>query len=107
MISFPYRCVMYAFPVIMTTMFPFDFDLRFTYPLNSPLSRTNVYVVSDSDYKEFQQKRAEQEITVLESKRNRLEAAIADIDAEIKNIKDTHKLLPDTKPSNPIKELLE
>ena len=85
-------------------MFPFDFDTRHTYPLSTPLSR--VYVVSDSDYKEYQHARAQQEITALESKRNRLQAAIADIDAEIANIKETHKLEPATKPTNPIKELL-
>ena len=103
LISFPYRVGIYLFMTAMT-FFPFDMDTRFSYPLNSPLSR--VVVLSDTEYQKYQQKRARQEITLLESKKNRLNAAIADIEAEIQKIKEEHKLLPAPESTNEIKDLL-
>ena len=86
-------------------MFTDTFLPPWSYPLQSPLSR--VVVIPDSEYQAYQRNRAEQEILVLENKKNRYVAAIAEIEAEIKNIKETHGLLPETSPTNEIKELLE
>ena len=61
--------------------------------LLSPVSR-KVYVVSDSDFQQYQKECAQQEITLLESKRNRYNTAIETIDAEIVKIKETYALLP-------------
>ncbi len=68
---------------------------------------TRVVVVPDSEYQAYQRNRAEQEILVLENKRNRYQATIADIDGEIEKIKEAHGLLPASPPTNEIKELLE
>ena len=57
---------------------------------------TRVVVVSDTEYKQYLQDRAEQEITVLESKRNRYLAAVADIDKAIETTKTNAGLLPAT-----------
>ena len=69
---------------------PFDFFGPFTYPLNSQ----RVVVISDSDYKKYQQERAQTEILVLESKANRYQTALTEIETEINKIKKTHGLLP-------------
>ena len=74
-------------------MFPFDYDSQWIYPLNSPLSRT--VVISDSMYEEYQRERAKQEITLLESKLNRYQRIVADIEKEINDIKTQHKLPSD------------
>ena len=71
--------------------------MYFPFELNSPFlttSRPRVVVVSDTQYKEYQQERAEKELLVLTSKKNRYEAAIADLDNEIKEIQTAHGLLP-------------
>ncbi len=57
---------------------------------------TRVVVVSDTEYKQYLQDRAEQELTVLESKRNRYLAAVADIDKAIETTKTNAGLLPAT-----------
>ena len=54
----------------------------------------NVIVVSDTEYKQYLQDCAQREITVLESKRNRYQAAIADIDKAILNKQENAGLLP-------------
>ena len=70
--------------------FPFELTSRFLQPT------PRVVVVSDSDYKKYQAELAEKEVLVLTSKKNRLEAALADLDNEIKEIQTTHNLLPAT-----------
>ena len=69
---------------------PFDFFGPFTSRLNSP----QVYVVSDSDYKKYQQEQAEAEILVLESKANRLRTALGEVESEINKKQETYGLLP-------------
>ena len=54
----------------------------------------NVIVVSDTEYKQYLQDCAQREITVLESKRNRYQAAIADIDKAIEAKQENAGLLP-------------
>jgi len=71
------------------TFSPFDL---FSPYLSHQSSR--VIVVSDSEYKQYLQDRAEQEITVLESKRNRYQAAIDDINKAIETTKTNAGLLP-------------
>ena len=71
--------------------------MYFPFELNSPFlttSRPRLVVVSDSQYKEYQKERAEKELLVLTSKKNRYEAAIAELDSEIKQIQTEHNLLP-------------
>ena len=70
----------------------------FLFDLNSPFlapQRPRVVVISDSDYKKYQQEQAEKELLVLTSKKNRLESAIAELDDEIKQIQTAHNLLPE------------
>ena len=72
--------------------------MYFPFELNSPFlttSRPRVVVVSDTQYKEYQQERAEKELLVLTSKKNRYKAAIAELDSEIKQIQTDHNLLPE------------
>ncbi len=72
--------------------------MYFPFDLNSPFlttSRPRVVVVSDTQYQEYQQERAEKELLVLTSKKNRLEAALADLDNEIKQIQTDYNLLPE------------
>ena len=80
----------------------FDLMPPWSYP-----TTTRVVVVPDSEYQAYQRNRAEQEILVLENKRNRYKAAIADIEGEIEKIKEVHGILPASEPTNEIKELLE
>ena len=54
-----------------------------------PLFEPSVFVVSDSEYRRYIQKQAREEILVLQSKRNRYTAAIADIDAQITELEQT------------------
>ena len=71
--------------------------MYFPFELNSPFlttSRPRVVVVSDTQYKEYQQDRAEKELLVLTSKKNRYESAIAELDSEIKQIQTDYNLLP-------------
>ena len=75
------------------SFFPFDYDNRWIFPTHSPLSRT--VVISDSMYEEYQQERAKQEITCLESKLNRYKRAVADLEKEINDIKVQYKLPAD------------
>ena len=70
------------------TYFPFELTSRFLQPA------PRVVVLSDSDYKKYQAEQAEKELLVLTSKKNRYEAAIADLDNEIKEIQTAHGLLP-------------
>ena len=73
------------------------------FPFHYPRTTSSVYIVSDSEYREYQQKRAEQEITVLESKKNRLLSAANDIDAEINKIKE-QLVLPTSKTTQQLNE---
>ena len=72
------------------TYFPFELTSRFLQPT------PRVVVLSDTEYKKYQAELAEKELLVLTSKKNRLEAALADLDNEIKEIQTTHNLLPAT-----------
>ncbi len=72
------------------TYFPFELTSRFLQPT------PRVVVLSDTEYKKYQAELAEKELLVLTSKKNRLEAALADLDNEIKEIQTTHNLLPST-----------
>ena len=71
---------------------PFDFFGPFT-SRQSP----RVFVVSDSDYKKYQQDQAEAQVTILESKLNRYNTAIEEIQVEIDKIKENAGLLPASK----------
>ena len=51
-----------------------------------------IVVLSDSEYKAYLQKQALAEITVLENRRNRYVAAIADLDEQIAVIKKEHQI---------------
>jgi len=53
-----------------------------------------VVVISDSEYKKYQQQRAEQEILALESKRNRLNTSIEEIELKIHELQEANALLP-------------
>ena len=59
----------------------------FSYPA------TRVVVLSDSDYKRYQQEQAEREILVLQSKLNRYNTAVEEITVEIEKIKKNAGLL--------------
>ena len=54
-----------------------------------PLFEPSVFVISDSEYRKYIQKQAREEILVLQSKRNRYTAAIADIDEQIASLEQT------------------
>ena len=62
---------------------------------------TRVVVVSDSDYKAYQQAEAEREVLALESKLNRYNSAIEEINIEIEKIKTNAGLLPEAKTPEP------
>ena len=68
---------------------PFDFFGPFT-SRQSP----RVFIVSDSDYKKYQQEQVEAEILVLESKANRLRTALTEVESEINKKQETYGLLP-------------
>ena len=53
-----------------------------------------VVVISDSEYRKYQRDRAEQEITALESKRNRLNSSIEEIELKIHELEEECALLP-------------
>ena len=78
------------------TFSPFDL---FSPYLSHQSSR--VIVVSDSEYKQYLQDRAVQEITVLESKRNRYQAAIDDIDKAIETTRTNAGLISSDKSEAP------
>ena len=61
------------------------FSSLFPYPLLDP----TVVVVSDSEYRRYKQKQAREDILILQSKRNRYTAAIADIDEQIASLEQT------------------
>ena len=54
---------------------------------------TRVVVVSDTDYKAYQQAEAEREVLALESKLNRYNTAVEEIKLEITKIRDNAGLL--------------
>ena len=56
--------------------------------------RSNVYVVSDSTYKEYQAKEAQAEIERLEARAVDYEKTAVRLREEIGNIKKQHSLLP-------------
>ena len=72
------------------TYFPFELTSRFLQPT------PRVVVLSDSDYKKYQAEQAEKELLVLTSKKNRLEAALAELNGEITQIQTAHGLLPES-----------
>ena len=72
---------------------PFDFFG----PFHSRLTTPRVFVVSDSDYKKYQQEKAEAEVLQLESKLNRYNTAIEEIKVEIEKIQTNAGLLPAAK----------
>ncbi len=85
------------------TYFPFELTSRFLQPT------PRVVVLSDSDYKAYQQEQAAKEILVLQSRLNRYQSAIADLESEIKDLQSAHSLpegdpTPEA-PTNPIREL--
>ena len=63
-------------------------DFFFGHPIQQ-----RVLVVSDSEYQEYQQKKAEQEILVLESKKNRLLSAVKEYDLEIEKLQKEYPAL--------------
>ena len=69
------------------------FSLIDSFPTFSYPVHPQVYIVSDSDYKEYQRKQAEREVLVLESKLNRYNSAIEEIKVEIEKVKTNAGLL--------------
>ena len=69
--------------------------------LSPGLPFTRVVVVSDSDYKVYQQAEAEREILVLESKLNRYNVAVEEINLEIHRLRENAGLLPEAKEQAP------
>ena len=53
-----------------------------------------VWVISDSQYSEYQKQLAEQDLLVLKSKLNRYNTAVEEIKLEIEKISKAHGLLP-------------
>ena len=70
----------------------FENFVNFPYPV-----RPNVYVISDSDYKNYQQQEAQKQIVVLESQLNRYERMAEETKLAIKELKTNAGLLPDAK----------
>ena len=62
---------------------------------------TRVVVVSDSDYKAYQQAEAEREVLALESKLNRYNVAVEEINLEIHRLRENAGLLPEAKEQAP------
>ena len=56
---------------------------------------TDVYVVSDSQYKEYRQKQAADEIAVLQKRLEAYERAAAGLQETIDEIRKEHNLLPE------------
>ena len=75
-------------------IFPFDFDTRLSFPLQSPISRT--LVVSDTIYKELQKEQAKQDALVLQSKINRYKTFVSDLEKELTELQETYQLEPAT-----------
>ena len=67
-------------------------NTMFSSLLPYPLFEPSVFVVSDSEYGRYIQKQAREEILVLQSKRNRYTAAIADIDEDCLTRTNSHTL---------------
>ena len=59
-------------------------------------------VISDSEYKQYQQGRAKQEIAVLENRLNRYRTATQELEAEIEKLQTTFGLL---EPASDTKQL--
>ena len=57
---------------------------------------TRVVVVSDSDYKAYQQAEAQREVLALESKLNRYNTAVEEIKLEIHKLQENAGLLPES-----------
>ena len=66
------------------------FDLFFPPVYQQP----RVVVLSDTDYKQYQKEKAQQELLVLESKRNRLASALEAYDNDIKELCTTYQIEP-------------
>ena len=72
----------------------FDTLIDSFFPLGHRPTRDRVFVVSDTDYKKYQQEQAEREILVLESKLNRYNTAVEEIKVEIEKTREAAGLLP-------------
>ena len=62
-----------------------------------PPTRPQVVVISDSEYKDYKRRRAEQEVLILESKLNRYQSAIDEVKVQIEDLQKQHALLPEPK----------
>ena len=71
------------------------FDLFFGHP-----TQQRVVVISDSEYQKYKQEKAQQEIAILQSKRNRYNTAIEEIDVQIKDLEESYALLPSSNESS-------
>lgn len=68
----------------------FENFVNFPYPV-----RPNVYVISDSDYKNYQKQEAEKQIALLESQLNRYERMVEETKLTITDLQTTAGLLPE------------
>ena len=59
------------------------FSLLPPYPI---YDNSRIVVISDSEYREYKQKQAREQIAVLESRRNRYQAHIDDLNREIEHL---------------------
>ncbi len=71
------------------------FDNFVTYPYGN--TRPNVYVISDSSYKEYQQKQAESQISYLQDELARYERMVEATKENILEVQTTAGLLPEAK----------
>ncbi len=71
------------------------FDNFVTYPYGN--NRPNVYVISDSTYKEYQQKQAESQLSYLQDELARYERLVEATKETILEVQTTAGLLPETK----------
>jgi len=72
----------------------FENFVNYPYPVEP---RSNVYVISDSAYKEYQQQQAERQVVCLQSQLNRYERMIEETKANILEIQTNAGLLPEGK----------
>ncbi len=68
----------------------FENFVNYPYPI-----APNVYVISDSDYKNYQQKEAYKQLTVLESQLNRYKRMVEETKLSIEELKTNAGLLPE------------
>ena len=73
----------------------FENFVNYPYPI-----APNVYVVSDSDYKNYQQKEAQKQITIFESRLNRYERMVKETKLVIEELKTNAGLLSEAEDQN-------